>query len=69
LKVLVLGQVDPFHLRGLYLLLHHLRVVCGNIYATGMLEGILCSIVEHGAGFGLAISVGQTKMFLHAKEN
>jgi hypothetical protein len=38
-----------------------------------MLEGVLdhlsCSIVEHGAGFDLANSVGQMKMFLHAKEN
>jgi hypothetical protein len=28
-----------------------------------------CSVVEHEAGFDLSNSVGQTKMFLHAKEN
>jgi hypothetical protein len=51
----------------------HLCVVCGNRYAVGMLEGIFdhlaCNNVEHEAGFDLANSVGQTKMFLHAKEN
>jgi hypothetical protein len=39
----------------------------------GVLEGVLdqlpCSIVEHEAGFNFANYVGQTKMFLHAKEN
>jgi hypothetical protein len=73
LKVLVLGQVDSFHLCGLHLLLQHMRVVCGNKYAMSMLEGILdhlpCNIVEHGAGVGHANSVGQTNMFLHGKEN
>jgi hypothetical protein len=71
--VLVLGQVDSFHLSGLHLLLQHMSVVCGNKCATSVLEGVLdhlqCSIVEHGACFGLANSVGETKMFLHAKEN
>jgi phytoene dehydrogenase-like protein len=73
LNVLVLGQVDPFHLCGLHLLLQHMRVVYGNRYAAGMFEGILdhllCSIVEHGVDFSLANSVSQTKMFMHAKEN
>jgi hypothetical protein len=73
LKVLVLGQIDPFHLCGLHLLLQYLCVVCGNRYAASVLEGILdhlpWSIVKHGVGLGLANSVGQTKMFLHAKEN
>jgi hypothetical protein len=73
LKVLVLGQIEPFHLRGLHLLLQHMRVVYGNRYAAGMLEGVLdhlsCNIDEHGASFGLANSIGQTKMFLHGKEN
>jgi hypothetical protein len=73
LKVLVLGKVDPFHLCGLHLLLQHLRVVCGNKYTVGVLESVLdhllCSIVEHGADFGLVHSIGQTKIFLHAKEN
>jgi hypothetical protein len=70
--VLVVGQIDPFHLRGPHLLLQHLHVVCGNKYAAGMLEGVLhhisCSIVEHRAGFGLANSTSQTKMFLYAKK-
>jgi hypothetical protein len=73
LKVLVLGQIDPFHPRGLHLLVQHLCVVCGNRYATGVLEGVLdnllCSIVEHRAGFGIANSVSQIKMFMHTKEN
>jgi hypothetical protein len=73
LKVPVLGQIDPFHLRQLHLLIQNLHVLCGNRYAADMLEGdldhLLCSIVEHGVGFGLANSVSQTKMFLHAKEN
>jgi hypothetical protein len=38
-----------------------------------MLEGVLdhlsCNIIEHEVGSDLANSVGQTKMFLHAKEN
>jgi hypothetical protein len=71
--VLVLGHIDPFLLRGLHLLLQHLCVVCGNKYATGMLEGILdhlsSSIVEHGAGFSLATFIGQMKMFMYVKEN
>jgi hypothetical protein len=73
LKVLVSGQLDPFHLCKLHLLLQHLHVECGNIYAAGVLKGILdhlpCSIVEHGADFSLAKSVNQTKIFLHVKEN
>jgi hypothetical protein len=73
LKVLVLGQIDLFHLHGLHLLLQHLRVVCGNRYEVGVLKSVLdhltCSIVEHRAGFGLANSIGQTKMFMHIKEN
>jgi hypothetical protein len=44
---------------------------CGNRYAAGVLEGVLdhlpCSIVEHEAGFILANSVGQAKIFLHEK--
>jgi hypothetical protein len=71
--VLVLGLIDLFHLRGLHLLLQHLRVVCNNRYAAGMLESELdhlpCSIIEHEAGFDLANSVSQTKMYLYAKEN
>jgi hypothetical protein len=63
LKVLVLGQIDLFHLCGLHLLLQHLCVVCGNRYAVGMLEVILdhlpCNIVEHRASFSLSNSVGQ----------
>jgi hypothetical protein len=35
----------------------------------GVLEHLLCSIIEHEAGFNLANSVVQAKMFLHAKEN
>jgi hypothetical protein len=42
-----------------------LNVVYGNRYAPGVLEGVLdhllCSVVEHGAGFGLANSIHQTK--------
>jgi hypothetical protein len=72
-KVLILDQIDLFHLCGLHLLLQHLRVVCGNRYVVDVLEGILdhllCSIIEHGVGFDLANSVGKTKMFLHVKEN
>jgi hypothetical protein len=71
--VLALGQLDPFHLCGPHLLLQHPRVVCGNRYAAGMLEDILdhlsCSILEHEAGFGFANSVGQIKIFMHAKVN
>jgi hypothetical protein len=71
--VLVLGQIDPYDLHGFHLLLHHLRVVCGNKYAIGVRKGVLdhlpCNIVEHGAGFGHTNSVGQMKMFLYAKEN
>jgi hypothetical protein len=73
LKVLVVGQIDLFHMCGLHLLSQHLRIVCGNRYAACMFEGILdhlpCIIVEHEAGFGLANSISQTKMFLYAKEN
>jgi hypothetical protein len=73
LKVLVLGQIGPFHPRELHLLLQHLHVECGNRYNADVLEGILdhllYSIVEHKAGFSLDNSVGQTKMFMHAKEN
>jgi hypothetical protein len=73
LKVLVLGQLNLFHLHGLHLLLQHLCVVCGNRYTAGMLEGVLdnlvCNIVEQGGSFGLVNSVGQTKMFLHTEEN
>jgi hypothetical protein len=69
-KVLVLGQIDPFHLRGLHLLLQHLHVVRGKKYAADILEDALnhlsWSIVEHEVGFGLANSVD---LFLHAKEN
>jgi hypothetical protein len=72
-KVLVLGQIDLFHLCGLHLLLQHLRVVCGNRYIVDVLEGIidhlLCSNIEHRIGFNLANSIGQMKMFLYAKEN
>jgi hypothetical protein len=53
LKVSDLGQIDPFHLCGLHLVFQHQRVVCGNRYGVGMLEGIHdhlpCSIVEHEA--------------------
>jgi hypothetical protein len=70
-KVLVLGRVDLVHLRGLHMLLQHLHVVCGNRYAPGVLEGVLdhllCIVVEHGVGFSLANSVHQTKMFLPCK--
>jgi hypothetical protein len=73
MKVLVLGQIDPLHLCGRHLLLQQLHIVYGNGYAAAMLEGVLdhlpCSIVEHRAVLGLANSVGQTKMFLYAKEN
>jgi hypothetical protein len=73
LKVLVLGQVDHVCLCGLHLLLQHLRVECGHRYAACVLEGVLdhlsCNVVEHEAGFDLANSVGQMKMFLRAKEN
>jgi hypothetical protein len=41
LKMLVLGQIDLFRLCGLHLLLQPLRVVCGNRYAAGVLEGAL----------------------------
>jgi hypothetical protein len=48
-------------------------VVGGNRYAADMLEGILnqllCGIVEDEVGFVLANAVGQAIMFLHAKEN
>jgi hypothetical protein len=51
----------------------YMRVVSGNRYATGVLEGILdhlaCSIIEDKVGFILANSVGQAIMFLHVKEN
>jgi hypothetical protein len=71
--VLVLGQVDPLHLRGIHLLLQHLRVVYDNRYVAGMLECVLdhlsCSVVEHGVGFSLANYVGQMKKLLHVKEN
>jgi hypothetical protein len=71
-KVLVLGQVDLVHLRGLHLLLQHLCVVNSNRYQLGVLEGVLdhllCNIVERGAGFDLANSVHQMKMFMHARE-
>jgi hypothetical protein len=50
-----------------------MRVVCGNRYAAGVLEGVLdhlvCIIVELEAGFSLANSVGQMQMFPHAEEN
>jgi hypothetical protein len=35
----------------------------------GILDHLLCSIVEHGAGFSLDNSFNQTKMFLPTKEN
>jgi hypothetical protein len=42
-------------------------------YATSVLEGILnhvlCGIIEDEVGFILATAVGQAKTFLHAKEN
>jgi hypothetical protein len=67
LKVLILSQINPFHLCGLHLLLQHLRVVCGNRYAAGMLEGVLdllpCSIIEYEAAFSLANSIGERKYF------
>jgi hypothetical protein len=51
----------------------YMRVVSGNRYAAGVLEGILdhlaCSIIEDKVGFILANSVGQAIMFLHVKEN
>jgi hypothetical protein len=60
-------------LRGLRLLLQHLRVANSNRYQSCVLESILdhlsCNVVEHEAGFDLANSVHQTKMFLHAREN
>jgi hypothetical protein len=50
-----------------------MRIVGGNKYAAGVLEGVLnhlpCSIVEDEAGFVLANSFGQEIMFLYAKEN
>jgi hypothetical protein len=71
--MLILGQVDPFHPCGLHLLLSHLRVVCGNRYTAGMLEGVLdhlpSNIIEPEAGFDLTNFIDQTKIFLHAKEN
>jgi hypothetical protein len=35
----------------------------------GILDQLLYSIVEHEVGFRLTNSIGQMKMFLHAKEN
>jgi hypothetical protein len=35
----------------------------------GVLDHLPYNIIEHGLGFGLTNSIGQTKMFLHAKEN
>jgi hypothetical protein len=50
-----------------------MRVVSGNRYAAGMLEGILnhlpCNNVEHEADFSLANSISQAKIFLHVKGN
>jgi hypothetical protein len=35
----------------------------------GVLNHFLCGIVEEEVGFILANTIGQAKMFLHAKEN
>jgi hypothetical protein len=41
LNLLALGEIDPFHLCGLHLLLQHLRVVRGNRYAVACLKASL----------------------------
>jgi hypothetical protein len=49
----------------------HLRVVGGNRDASGVgvLNHLLCNIVEDEVGFVLANVVGLAIMFLHPKEN